>query len=190
MKSKLITLLALVFLITGLQAQHVVMARVSNGDTISVINLPPFTKYGKMPRKLKREKRRYDKLVGNVKKAYPFAKIAGIKLNQYETLLINAESEAEQRRLMKQAEQELRDEFEEDVKKLTFKQGIILIKLVDRETGNSSYALIQELRGKFLAFFWQTFARIFGYDLKARYDPAGEDREIEEIVQLIEAGEL
>lgn len=170
-------------------SQHVVKARLDGNDTLIVIELPPYIIYENLPRKLKKEQRRYDKLVYNVKKAYPFAKVAGLKLNEYEVLLKNAD-ETEKKRLMKQAEQELRDEFEEDVKKLTFTQGIILIKLVDRETGNTSYELIQELRGKFLAFFWQTFARLFGYDLKVRYDPTGEDRDIEDIVQQIEAGEL
>ncbi|RLD53296.1 MAG: DUF4294 domain-containing protein, partial [Bacteroidetes bacterium] len=62
------------------------------------------------------------------------------------------------------------------------------IKLVDRETGESSYALVQELRGKFTAFFWQTFARLFGYNLKIKYDPLGEDKDIENIVVMIEQG--
>jgi hypothetical protein len=62
--------------------------------------------------------------------------------------------------------------------------------LVDRETGNSSYVLIEELRGKFMAFFWQTFAKVFGMNLKDKYDPAGRDKEIEEIVVLIESGQI
>ena len=91
---------------------------------------------------------------------------------------------------MKQAEDELKAEFEGDLKKLSFKQGIILIKLVDRETGNTSYELVQELRGNFTAFFWQTFARLFGYNLKVKYDPLGDDKEIEDIVVMIENGQI
>jgi hypothetical protein len=109
---------------------------------------------------------------------------------EYETILMNAANDKERRRIMKQAEDELRNEFEDDLKKLTFKQGAILIKLVDRETGNSSYELVQELRGKFVAFFWQAFARLFGYNLKEEYDPDGADREIEEIVVMIENGQI
>jgi len=190
MWKKFIFLIAFTICVSALNAQYVVFATVTDGDTMAVIDLPPFIIYEKMPRKLKKKQRKYNKLVYNVKKAYPFAKLAGMKLNEYEELLVNATSEAEKKRLMKQAEDELRDEFEEDVKKLTFSQGIILIKLVDRETGNTSYELIQELRGKFLAFFWQTFARLFGYNLKTRYDPYGEDKDIEDIVLQIEAGEL
>jgi hypothetical protein len=161
----------------------------TNNDTV-VHLLPEVTIYAKMPWKLKAEFNSYNKLVYNVKKVYPYAKLAGLKLRDYEELLISAANDEERKKLMKKAEDELRDEFEEDIKKLTYKQGIILIKLVDRETGNSSYALIQELRGKFTAFFWQTFAKLFGYNLKEEYDPTGKDKEIEDIVVMIENGQI
>jgi hypothetical protein len=177
-----------------IQAQEpeskIVIARVVDGDTLITYDLPEYLVTAKMPRKLKKLARQNARLVYNVKKAYPYAKIAGLKLREYEVILRNANSDAERRKIMKQAEEELKEEFEDDLRKLTFKQGLILIKLVDRETGNSSYVLIQELRGKFVAFFWQTFARIFGYNLKTEYDPEAEDRNIEEIVVMIENGEL
>lgn len=168
----------------------VVQARITDNDTLITQTLPEFCVTARMPWKLKAEFKSYSKLVYNVKKVYPYAKLAGIKLGEYEDLLIGAADEQERKKLMKQAEEELRDEFEEDIKKLTYKQGIILIKLVDRETGNSSYALIQELRGKFVAFFWQTFASLFGYNLREEYDPAGKDKEIEDIVVMIENGQI
>ncbi len=105
-------------------------------------------------------------------------------------MLTEASTDKERKALMKQAEKELRNEYTDDLKNMTFSQGKILIKLVYRETGNTSYALVKELRGKFTAFFWQTFARIFGFNLKVGYDPEGEDMQIEAIVRLIEAGEL
>lgn len=168
----------------------IVQAIISETDTLILQNLPELTVTAKMPRSVKAQILSNNKLVYNVKKVYPYAKLAGIKLKEYEALLLQCSSEKEQKQLMKQAEDELRDEFEEDIKKLTFKQGIILIKLVDRETGNSSYALIQELRGKFTAFFWQTFAKLFGYNLKQEYDPLGEDKDIENIVVMIENGSI
>ena len=73
---------------------------------------------------------------------------------------------------------------------MTYSQGKILIKLIYRETGNSSYDIVKELRGSFSAFIWQTVARIFGYNLKTTYDPAGEDQAIERIVLMIEAGTI
>jgi len=91
---------------------------------------------------------------------------------------------------MKRAEKEINKEYGGELKDLTFSQGKILIKLIDRETGETSYDLVQTLRGKFTAFFYQTFARIWGYNLKVRYDPLGEDRQIEAIVRMIELGQL
>ncbi|MBN3036679.1 MAG: DUF4294 domain-containing protein [Bacteroidales bacterium] len=168
----------------------VVIARIDQGDTVYMASLPLLTVEARMPRDIRVSERKYSKLVNHVKKVYPYAKIAGLKFQEYEEQMALVTSEQEQRALMKQAEEELKAEFEDDIRSLTFRQGIILIKLVDRETGNSSYEVIQELRGKFLAFFWQTIARLFGYDLKSRYDPEGEDSEIEEIVLLIESGQL
>jgi hypothetical protein len=192
MKQLIYIILFFIFFIQSLIAQEtkgiVVIAKITETDTLITQNLPEFCVNAKMPWKLKAEFKSQSKLVYNVKKVYPYAKLAGIKLGEYEEMLMAASGDIERKKLMKQAEDELRDEFEEDIKKLTYKQGIILIKLVDRETGNSSYALIQELRGKFTAFFWQTFARLFGYNLKEEYDPSGEDKDIENIVVMIENG--
>jgi hypothetical protein len=194
MKKLIIIIFSVLFFLHHTFAQEstgfVVRANITDTDTLISLDLPEFCVNAKMPRVLKSEFKNYSKLVYNVKKVYPYAKLAGIKLNEYEYLLINAANDAERKKLMKRAEDELRDEFEEDIKKLTYKQGIILIKLVDRQTGDSSYALIQELRGKFVAFFWQTFAKLFGYDLKEEYDPTGKDKEIEDIVVMIENGQI
>ena len=193
----LFVILCLAFAIRGFAQEQkpasesrIVIAKIVNGDTIITATLPEYAVNAKLPYKLRAAANRNARLVYNVKKVYPYAKLAGIKLQEYEEVLKNAKNDAERKRLMKQAEDELRAQFEDDLKKLTFKQGMILIKLVDRETGNSSYVLIQELRGKFMAFFWQTFARFFGYNLKTEYDPEGDDKEIEEIVVMIENGQL
>jgi hypothetical protein len=133
---------------------------------------------------------RLNRLIRNVKRVYPYAKTAGALLRIYDVRLKHAKNDAERKKIMKQAEQEIKQRYGDSLKKLTFSQGIILIKLIDRETGNTSYGLLQQLRGKFTAFFYQAFARVWGYNLKARYDPKGKDREIEAIVKLIEAGKL
>ncbi len=172
------------------QSANVVLARIVDNDTIITIDLPEYCHSAKLPYKLRKKAKKHSKLVRNVKKVYPYAKLAGIKLNEYGEILKNTEDEKEQKKLMKIAEQELKDEFEDDLKKLTFSQGLILIKLVDRETGSSSFVLVQELRGKFVAFFWQSFARLFGFNLKTEYDPNGADKEIEEIVVMIENGTI
>jgi hypothetical protein len=155
-----------------------------------VILLPEFVKFAPPQFKNAFQQRRYDRLVRNVKIAYPYAKLAGIRLIEYENELTSLHTEKERRDLMRRAEDQIRDEFEDDLKKLTFSQGWILLKLIDRETGHTSYDLVSEFRGKFRAFFWQTFARLFGFDLRITYDPDEVDKDIEYIVKMIEAGAI
>ena len=168
----------------------VVFARIIDGDTVPIIALPEINVYSFKIIKSKRKARQLSRLIKNVKKVYPYAKLAGIKLQEYNEIFLTMSSEKEKRKLMRQIEKELKDEFGDELRSLTFSQGKILIKLIDRETGNSSFELVQELRGKFIAFFWQTFARIFGYNLKVKYDPEGKDRNIEIIVLMIENGSI
>jgi hypothetical protein len=190
----LISFLSLILMSSAAQEGEseriVVYARLLNGDTIPVIPLQEVNIYSLKPYRSSRAARRSTKLIRNVKKVYPYAKLAGIKLREYEIILEGIDDPKERRKIMKQAEQELDEEFGDDLRNFTFSQGKILIKLVYRETGSSSYDLVAELRGKFRAFFWQTFARMFGFNLKNGYDPEGEDAEIEFIVKMIEAGQL
>ena len=161
-------------------------ARVEGSDTLLIKDLKPVVIFAWQtpPDRKKR------KLIYNIKKVYPYARLASLKLWEYDEKLKNAESDRERKKLMKKAEKELERDFGDELKKLNFTQGRILLKLIDRETGETSYELLQELRGKFAAFFWQSLARIFGYNLKADYDPDGRDKEIEEIVKLIEQGKI
>lgn len=193
-KIKLIRYIILAMLIPILSSGQdqprliVLSATIIDGDTLLQATLPLMSIYATRTFKSKSAQNRYDKLVRNVRKVYPYARLAGLKLKEYEAILKAAPNDRERRKIMKKAESELNDRFGPELKKLTFSQGKILIKLIDRETGNSSYGLLQELRGKFTAFVWQQLARIFGYNLKVKYDPLGEDRQIEEIVVQIENG--
>jgi len=159
-------------------------------DTSYFYQLNEIRIYDKRLFKNKYEKRRYDKLVRRVKKVYPFAKKAGDKLEEYNNVLINLKTENQKREFLKRAEKEIKKEYEGELKKLTFSEGLILIKLIDRETGRTSYQLVKELRGTFSAWFWQSLAKIFGLNLKLNYDPYGEDAEIESIIMQIEDGIL
>ncbi len=172
------------------QEGHVVRANVENGDTIAVITLDNFQFSAKRTWKSQVKYNRYKRLEKKVVKVYPFAHLAAQKLEQYAIELEQVESVKEKKKFYKRIEQEIKEEYEGELKKLTVSEGRILIKLLDRETGNTSYALVTELRGKFSAFFWQGLARIFGHNLKSIYDPTGEDREIEFIVERIENGLL
>jgi hypothetical protein len=170
------------------QRRIVAAAKIIDGDTVPYFILSTINVTAPMYFISAADKAKFDKLVRNVKKVYPYAKLAGIKLREYNEILLKAPNDAERRKIMKRAEKEIKDQFGDELKQLTFSQGKILIKLLYRETGNSSYALVQELRGKFVAFFYQAFARLFGYNLKMTYDPLGEDKPIETIVNLIEKG--
>lgn len=169
---------------------YVARALVIDGDTIWVAELDEIYIFPTKKFKNNRERRRYTRLIHNVKTVYPWAKLAGDKLAEVEIHLATLETEKEQREYIKQVEDELLGEYKEDLKKLTITQGRILIKLVDRETGDTSYELVKELRGNLSAAFWQALARLFGSNLKSEFDAEGEDRLIEEIVVLIENGQL
>ncbi|NCA86089.1 MAG: DUF4294 domain-containing protein [Clostridia bacterium] len=175
-----------------LQAQetpyYFLPVRVVDGDTLPYIKLSPVEVFDFRILKTQRDINRNNKLIRNVKKVYPWAKLAGQKLVEYETVLSHVESDREKRRIMKEIEQQIQDEYGGELRKLTISQGKILIKLIDRETGNTSYNLVEDFRGIFVAFFYQSFARIFGYNLKITYEPEGEDRNIEVIVRMIESG--
>jgi hypothetical protein len=135
-------------------------------------------------------KRSYDRLMQRIIKVYPYAKVAGDVMNQYAEICKTTTDPKVQEQLLEQAEDALKAQFEKDLRNMTISEGIVLIKLIDRETGKTSYKLVQELKGKFSAFMWQSVARVFGHDLKDDYDPAGEDVWIENIVRLIEDGSI
>lgn len=136
------------------------------------------------------EQKQFNKLYRHVLKVYPYAKLAAIKLQEYEHILDTLQSDKERKKYMKKLEDELWDTYGNELKKLTYTQGQILLKLLDRETGRTGHVLLQQLRGKFRTFFYQGFARLWGYNLKEGYDPSGEDWMIEYIVLKIERGEI
>tara|TARA_B110000046_G_scaffold69404_1_gene77447 strand:- start:1967 stop:2425 length:459 start_codon:yes stop_codon:yes gene_type:complete len=140
--------------------------------------------------KTKAQRKRFNRLQYNVKKMYPYAKLAGDLLEKYEDELTSVDSERARKKYYKKIEDELKKEFDGEIRKMNATQGRILVKLIDRETGDTSYEILREFRGNVSAFFWQSFSKMFGQDLKSAYDPYGEDREIESIVQLIEAGAI
>lgn len=169
---------------------QVLYGLVVDGDTILVSTIKEVYVLPMHKFESKREMRKYRRLVRNIKAVLPYAKLAKKKYDEVVDNLEGLETEKEKKEYMKQVEEELKDEFEEDLKKLTVTQGRILLKLLDREIGETSYDLLKEFRGAFSAFFWQTLARIFGHNLKSEFDPEGEDRLLNEIVMLIENGQL
>jgi len=159
-----------------------------NGDTLPLIELPPFEINDFVHVMSPTEKWYWDRLVYNVKVVLPYAKLAGQKLREYNSILLSAKNETERKRLMKQAEKELKAQFGKQIMDLTFNQGEILMKLVNKETGNTTYDIVKELRGSFIVFFYQNIGRLFGYNLKIQYDPNGKDHQLATAVYMIENG--
>ncbi len=164
--------------------------RVESGDTMPTILLQEVVVVARASGKARRRAERQERLVRNVVKVYPYARVSADLLDQYGQELASLAEGRPRDLYMKLAEAELRAEFEAEITDMTISQGRILIKLIDRETGSTGYELVKQLRGGFQAFLWQGVARIFGNDLKDDYDPAGEDAAIEQVVRRIQAGEL
>lgn len=165
-------------------------SKIINGDTIPHVMLPVVEIVPEWKFKSKRERRTYNRLVRNIKAALPYARVAASKLHQINAELAQIEGEKKRKKFLKESEKKLFKDFEQPLRKLTFSQGRILIKLIDRETGDTSYDLIKEYKGGFSAFFWQSVARVFGSNLKAEYDADREDKMIEHIIIMIDNGRL
>ncbi|WP_016777493.1 DUF4294 domain-containing protein [Anaerophaga thermohalophila] len=194
--------LIVVFSVSGLVAQNVKKAnmagqevymlesKVEGTDTIPHIMLSEVKIVPEWRFRSKRERRVYNRLVKNIKVTLPYARVAARKLEVINAELAHIEGDKARKEYLKEAEKRLFNEFEQPLRKLTFSQGRMLIKLIDRETGETSYNLIKEYKGGFSAFFWQSVARLFGSNLKEEYDAEREDRMIEHIIILIDNGML
>ena len=155
------------------QARNVVI----DGDTVVLVQLSPSFVFRKAV-----DTRRFARLIYNLKRVYPIAKEANATLHAMEAHMETLATKREKQIFVK--------EMERALKKMTLSQGKLLIKLIDRETDQTSYELVKELRGGFRAFFWQSIARLFGANLKDTYDKEGEDMMVEELIRLYEAGLL
>lgn len=157
-------------------------------DTVPHVDLPEVSVFPPRVFKSKAEEQQYWRLVMRVKKVLPYAKEAAILLKKYEHEVPPAARNRDRRVYVRRAEDELIKKYGPAFKKMSINDGKVLIKLIDRETHKASFDIIQEVKGGFSAAFWQGVARIFGNNLKTRYDPYGEDRQIEIIIQYIEMG--
>lgn len=194
MKKQLFILFVMVFLVgtawgQELKTQYLPAITVGN-DTLPHVQLQPIPVLPRKHFKSKRMEQKYWRLVMRVKKTYPYAKIAAQLMNEYEAKFRQSDNPKMRKEYLKQAEKELFDQYGAQLKKLSISEGRILIRLIDRETKNTSYELIKDLKGGVSAFFWQGIARVFGNNLKDDYDPESEDEDklIEEIIIRIDAG--
>lgn len=159
-------------------------------DSIQYVELNNIWVYPQPEFKNARQRAAYNRLIYNIKRVLPIAKECDriiIETGEYLELLPNKKAKDQH---MKVVEQDIKREYTPRVKKLTYSQGKLLIKLIDRECNNSSYDLIKAFLGTIRAGFYQSFAWIFGASLKKSYDPNGADRITERIVRQVEAGQL
>lgn len=160
------------------------------GDSIQYVELNNIWVYPQPTFKNARQRAAYNRLVYNVKKVLPIAKEVNriiIETGDYLQTLPNKRARDEH---MKRVEEGIKKQYTPRMKKLTYSQGKLLIKLVYRECNNSSYDLIKAFLGPIRAGFYQAFAWVFGASLKKQYDPEGVDRLTERVVRQVEAGQL
>lgn len=167
-----------------------VPAEVVGNDTIPVFNLSPVYVYTDFTFKNKKHYEQWTRIKYNVKKVYPYAILAAAKLKEYDRVLERMPDEKMRKTYIGLCEKELKSEFEDELKDLSITQGRILMKLIDRETGKTTYEIVKQMRGGFQAMMWQTVARIFGNNMKDGYDGEGEDVMIERAIKLVETGQF
>jgi hypothetical protein len=152
------------------------------GDTIPQSWLPTVEVKAMQTALWKNYWRNWTRLRNAVYVTYPYAKTAGKLINDVNNQLAGVRDEAARKRIIKSREKEMKRDFGDKVTSLSVYQGKVLMKLINRETGNNCYEIIKEYKGGFNAGFWQTVAYVFGSSLKQQYEPQGEDKEIEKIV--------
>jgi hypothetical protein len=189
--SLLLLFFFLSILLIAQQSAPVMMPLVAiNGEALPTLTLNEVPISADRMFKNDKDRLAYFRLKRDVRKAYPYAILASIKLKEYDAILANV-PENKQPQYLKKVEKELKQQFEEDLKKLTINQGRILIRLINRETGLTTYRVIKDYRGGFSAFIWQSFSLLWGNNLKWKYDPTeGEDKVIEGIIKQIQDGEV
>lgn len=164
---------------------------VEDGDTIYIDNIRPSKVYSRLPRQKGKEWRKYYRLVHNFSKAYPYALVARKLVQEADSTIVADKLKRVKRdQYVNKVQKELFDVFEGQMRKMTVSQGALLMKLIDREVGKSSYNIIKDYKNGMAAGFWQGIAKIFGTDLKKPYDPEGEDKLTEELVGIWEAGDF
>ncbi|NDV65455.1 DUF4294 domain-containing protein [Bacteroides sp. 224] len=200
MNWRLNLLIISVFVFTGIsfcKAQEVKQEKVFltrhciyEGDTIPWVQLPTVYIFKPLVFKNSRQEKEYNRLVRNVKKTLPLSKeIYKAVIETYEYMQTLPNEKAKNKHI-KNVEKGLKEQYTPIMKKLTFSQGKLLIKLIDRQCNQSSYELVKAFMGPFKAGFYQTFAGLFGASLKKEYDPTGEDKMVERIILMVESGQI
>lgn len=169
----------------GETLRHYPTTRLENGEVLPWFPIQDVVVTARRTFKTAEDRLNYLRLERNVLRVLPYAIYAQKRYEQLDRDIAVATSRKEERRLLKACEEEIKEKFRTEIKNLSVSQGAILIKLVQRQTGNNSYELVKEMKGGLSAFFYQSVAKVFGHNLKSEYDPQ-EDYEIENIIRSYE----
>ena len=162
------------------------------GDTVRMTNIREVIVYPPMKFKNKKQEEFYWRTVRDVRKTLPYAKLAFSTLCETYEYIQTIPDKKQRERHLKQLEKDIFEQYKPVVKNMTKGQGKILLKLINRETDQSSYSIVKAFLGSFRAGFWQTFGRFFGMNMKSGFKPdkVEEDAIIDRIATLIEQGAL
>ena len=160
------------------------------GDSIPNMTLHEFYKTAPKTFKNERQRQKYNKLVRDVRYVFPYAKLTRQILIETYDYLETIKDEKEKKRHIKAVEKGIRKQYEPTVRKITKTQGKLLVKLIDRECGQTSFEMIKAFLGTVKANMYNVISTLFGNNLRKHYDPEGEDREIEQIVRKVESGQI
>lgn len=156
------------------------------GDTIEAKTLPPVAHYTRESRAQASARAEWTRLRNAIYVTFPYAKKAAIVMNDINAHLVNVTNKEQRRKYIKSREKELKKEFADPLTNLSIYQGKVLMKLINRETGNNCYEIIKEYKGGAIARLYQTVAFFFGTNLKQPYDKNGDEAQMEKIVQEVE----
>ncbi len=165
------------------------LVQIHNGDTILIASLRTVYVYPPLRFKNKKQERFYWKTVRDVKKTLPIAKVLANEMKRTDDIMSKMDRR-QQRKFWKQYERNLYAQYEDQFRNMTAAQGQMLMKLLNRECGQTSYEVIKFYKGSLTASFWQMIAKMVGNDLKAEYDGNDKDQITERIITLVEAGQL
>ena len=169
---------------------YLVPACIYEGDTIASLHMPTLYCFKPLVFKNKKQQQEYNRLVRSVKKTLPIAKEVNRAIIETYEFIQTLPDEKTRQKHLQAVEKSVKEQYTPRMKKLTLSQGKLLIKLVNRETDSSSYDLVKAFLGPFKAGFYQAFAAIFGASLKKEYHPNEEDALVEQIVLLVESGQI
>jgi len=164
--------------------------QVQGGDTMLLVRLHDVHVFPQLVFKNKKQEKFYWRTVRDVKKTLPYAKMIVRDMEYADAQLALIQDKKERRKWWRKFEKQLFRKYEKDFRNMTASQGMMLMKLMDRETDRTGYELIKHYRSKASADFWQFVAKLFRNDLKEGYDGTDKDRIVERVITLVEAGQL